>query len=384
MKTRAIRIAALSLAGVVGLTACSGGSDSSDSGGGGLPSTIDVTMVGDVSGFAAGYGTSYRQGAEIAIEEINASDMLGGSQLKLKVSDTGSDVKTAAAAVSAAARSDAVAVLGPTLAGEAVAVAPIAQQAKIPFLSDEGSTATQGIGDWVFNLSPDQANQMPALGKYIASKAKTVGIIYGNDDAMMTDIQSVLAKELKTGGATVTGIYGTPLAATDFTALATKVLGKSPDAIAVLGGGAMTPGVANQLRTSGFTGELYGNMGADGTFGDDAKNAEGFTYVTQWAPALQNAESISFVQRYDEKFADAKPIYPYVMDGYESVKFLALALAEAKTTDRDEVLEGLQTIAKAGFTSPSGEVTFGGKSGRLKLTPSLIVKYQNGEPVPQD
>lgn len=375
-------MAALSLAALMGLSAC-GGSDSSSPSGEGLPDTIPVTMVGDMTGFGAQYGKSYREGAEVAIDEINESDLLGGAKLKLKVEDTGSDPKTASSAVSAATRSDAVAILGPTLSSEAVAVAPIAQQAKVPYLSDEASTGTQELGEWVYNMSPAQVNQAPLLAEYIARESKSVGIIYANDNPSMVDLQDALAEEVKTAGASVSGLYGTPIAATDFTALATKAMSKAPDAIGILGGGSMIPAVANQLRTAGYTGELFANMGADGSLGSAGKAVEGFIYPTQWVPQVQSDESTNFVTRYDAKFPDSTPIYT-AMDGYESIKFLAMGLAEAQSTDREAVLEGLQTVAKTGFKSPSGDVTFAGKSGRLKVTPGIIVRYEGGKLLPQE
>jgi branched-chain amino acid transport system substrate-binding protein len=382
MTTRAVHLAAMSLAAVLGLSACGGGEGSS-SGGDGLPDSIPVTMVGDMTGFGAQYGKSYQEGAEVAIDEINESDLLGGAELKLTVEDTGSDPKTASSAVSAATRSDAVAILGPTLSSEAVAAAPIAQQAKIPYLSDEASTGTQELGEWVYNMSPAQVNQAPLVARYIARSAKKVGIIYANDNPSMVDLQDALAAEVKKSGAEVSGLYGTPIAATDFTALATKAMSESPDAIGILGGGSMIPAVANQLRTAGFTGDLFANMGADGSLGSGGKAVEGFIYPTQWVPEVQSEESSAFVARYDKLFPDSTPIYT-AMDGYESVKFLAMALAEAQSTDRDAVLNGLQTVAKTGFTSPSGDVTFTGKGGRLKVTPGIIVKYEGGKLLPQD
>jgi len=378
--TRVVQVAAASLAAMLGLSAC--GSGNSAEGGDGLSDTIDVTMVADITGFGAQYGKSYREGAEVAIEEINESDLLGGAKLKLEVEDTGSDPKTAAAAVSAATRSDAVAILGPTLSSEAVAVAPIAQQAKIPYLSDEASTGTQGIGEWVYNMSPAQVNQAPLVAEYVARDADTAGIIYANDNPSMVDLHDALADELKSAGVEITGLHGTPIAATDFTALATKAISKSPDAIGILGGGSMIPAIANQLRTAGYTGDLFANMGADGSLDSGGEAVEGMIYPTQWVPEVESEESAKFVERYEEMFPDSTPIYT-AMDGYEAIKFLALALAEAESTDRKAVLDGLQTVAKTGFESPSGDVTFAGDEGRLKVTPGIIVSFEGGKRVPQ-
>ena len=46
--------------------------------------TIKIGLIGPLTGAAASYGTSVKQGAEVAIEEVNA---LGGVQLELNPQD---------------------------------------------------------------------------------------------------------------------------------------------------------------------------------------------------------------------------------------------------------------------------------------------------------
>lgn len=385
MKSRLInrrRAVAVTLVSVcaVALAGCgsSGPDSASGDSGDGLPAEIPVTLVADITGFAASYGNHAKEGAALAVAEINESDLLGGSKLVLTVKDTGSEPTTAATLVSQAAQSDAVAILGPTLSNEALAVAPTAQRAGIPFISDGSPPGLTDIGDYIFAGSPDQTAQAPLLAERIASAVGSAVIVYANDNPNMVNLHTAIGDALESAGVDVVDNLGTPIAATDFTALTTKAINTDAEAVVLVGGGAMMPSIIKGLRTSGYDGKIFGNMGADGTLGASGTEVDGFEYVTQWAPSADNAESKAFMKRYTQMYPDSAPSYT-TMGGYEAIKLLALALAEAQSVDRETVRDAMAAVAEAGFDSPSGEVTFVGDSKREKRTPGLVVQIDGDE-----
>lgn len=63
----------LTLAMLLGLLAGCGGKGGDDSNGGGSDQTLLLGLIGPMTGDYAHYGTSTRDGAQVAVEEINAA-----------------------------------------------------------------------------------------------------------------------------------------------------------------------------------------------------------------------------------------------------------------------------------------------------------------------
>ena len=77
----------LTLAMLLGLLAGCGGKGGDDSNGGGSDQTLLLGLIGPMTGDYAHYGTSTRDGAQVAVEEINAAGGVNGWQLKLELPD---------------------------------------------------------------------------------------------------------------------------------------------------------------------------------------------------------------------------------------------------------------------------------------------------------
>ena len=75
----------LTLAMLLGLLAGCGGKGGDDSNGGGSDQTLLLGLIGPMTGDYAHYGTSTRDGAQVAVEEINAAGGVNGWQLKLEL-----------------------------------------------------------------------------------------------------------------------------------------------------------------------------------------------------------------------------------------------------------------------------------------------------------
>ena len=69
------------------------------------------------------------------VEEVNASNLLGGHKLKVLIEDTASDKPQAISLINRfSARDKALMVLGPSSSSEGVAIAPVANELQVPLL----------------------------------------------------------------------------------------------------------------------------------------------------------------------------------------------------------------------------------------------------------
>src|SRR5256884_6905356 len=119
---------------------------SSGGGGGGTNSysgkTIKFGAVLSITGAGGVYGPQSRDGAKLAVKEINASGGVNGAQIELTVEDDASDkAQSQQKAQTLITSNNVLAVLGPTLSNSAVAVHPLAESLKTPVLA----VSTTGI-----------------------------------------------------------------------------------------------------------------------------------------------------------------------------------------------------------------------------------------------
>lgn len=394
MRTRgsiSLRMIAVCVILVLGaaLTACGDDSDSGDSGGSGgsasgLSGTIPVTFVGDLTGPVAYVGEEEERGMRLAVDEVNSSGMLGDAKLELSISDTGSDQNKAVQQMNEAVRSDAVAIFGPLLSNEALASAPIAQAAKVPYIATQSQNdGVLEAGEYVYRLTGSQLKYDNLIVNHLAKEGiKTVKLVYANDNPTLVDVSKRLLPEgFEKVGIEVQDNIGIPTTTTDFSALTTKLTSGNPDAVGLMLVGAAFPALTKSLRTAGYEGLLFGDSAATaGTLAPAGKAADGFIYAVDFTEDLAKEfpSSQKFVDAYKKENPKLTP-YGYNASGYDAVKFLAEAIKASGDASREGVLEGMQQVSsKGGFDGAVGPVTFTDPDGRDIAVPGALVEWTDG------
>jgi branched-chain amino acid transport system substrate-binding protein len=396
-RTRTLWLAVTTVAVLVSATACSSSSGSNKStpgqttastaaatgsglaaAAGSLPSSIPISLIADMTGQAAFYGTQLAGGVKAGIAEVEAAGTLKGSKFELSVLDTGSVTATASTLMSKAAKSDAVAVLGSSLSQEVLATTPTAHSAGIPYLVDTSPPGVLDAGPEIYAMTSPESGQTLELATQVAKKDKTVALIYANDSPTIAAVGKETKNAFTAKGVTVKDLIPTSLFATDYSAVVTKAVQDNPDGIGILGGAAMMPSIIKAAKTAGFKGDLFGNAGADGTVDSAGSLANGFQYVTEWASDLPGQVNAEFISQFQKVSPGVTPHYPAV-DGYREILFLAQALAKASGTDHKSVLTALQQAAATGFEGPSGKITFTGTGNRQLTGRAVFVTFNDGK-----
>jgi len=86
---------------------------------------LRLGFIGGLSGPVADLGESGRDGALLAVEEINAAGGIGGRRVELHLIDDGQDEEQAAAAVETLAREGVELIIGPLTSAMGVAALPV-------------------------------------------------------------------------------------------------------------------------------------------------------------------------------------------------------------------------------------------------------------------
>src|SRR6201746_2974143 len=178
------------------------------------PSEVKVGLLVPISGLYARPGTVMREGAEMAVDHINAQGgvkSLGGAKLKLVVLDSGDTTEKAknAAQRMVAQEPDLVAARGAYLSSFTLAVTEVTERANLPVLTLSYSDLITDRGfKYVFQTAATASSQAKqALPQIInlaesasGKKPKTVAIITDNTGASIASAKAMREGLLEANG----------------------------------------------------------------------------------------------------------------------------------------------------------------------------------------
>src|SRR5260221_7044732 len=138
---------------------------------------IKLANVAELSGGGATVGTNWKNGIDLAIEEINAKGGVLGRKLEVTHADSQSNPGVARAQVQKALDTEPYVLLGPGYSGSCKVTAPLAAESCLAQIMGRGTAAlTQAGNKFLFRTSFGQQSTIPKVAKYVADdlKAKTV------------------------------------------------------------------------------------------------------------------------------------------------------------------------------------------------------------------
>ncbi|MDQ7903785.1 ABC transporter substrate-binding protein [Phytohabitans sp. ZYX-F-186] len=371
----------LAAGAAVALTAagCGGGDSAGGGAGAGLPDTIKVIAISETTGFAGPAGKASENGQRVALEEINSSKFLGESKLEIDFKDTGSQPAQGVALLNQAIQSKASVVLGSILSTVVAAEAPLAERSRVPmiYLSSSGEFA-QGT-KYVWAATPPADQYFHWETEYLRDKnAKNVAIIY-NSDVSSTQkwADSVWPPLAQQAGLTIVAKEASPTSATDASGVVSKVVAKNPDAVVVLASGTANNAIVLALRRANYGGIIAGSIGMAGAINPLKDQGYGVFWPTNFSNLVQAPEAKNFVDRYQKMF-NALP-NNYAAAAYDEVWFLARALKQADSTDREAINTALGEVGSAGFDGALGKITY---KDNVSQAPGLLIEWRDDKEVP--
>jgi branched-chain amino acid transport system substrate-binding protein len=374
-------VVALSAAGLLLSVAACGGGDSdsggggSASGGGSLPDTIKIAGIEPETGPAAFAGLSAEKGYELAIKEINEQKFLGdNTTVEVSFTDTKGEIPTAASALSTAIADQTVsAAFGSVSSQEAVAQSPLAQNAGLPIIYTQAGSEGVVIGDYTYRATPLMSSYYPVLEDYVKENGwKTVGVIYTSTPTLV----EVGEKSIPDLGLEVVASVNTTPTTQDFAPAISQVLDKDPDVVSILQVGASNPTAMTQLRQAGYDGPVLGNAGASaGNLTPAGAAGAGMVWAADFHPDQDIESSQKFVEAYTAEYDE--PPLNYAAEAYDAAWFLARAIKEAGSADREAIKDGMAKIAGEPFTGALGE-DLEWKDGTIQV-PGAAVEWTGTE-----
>ena len=344
-----------------------------------LPATpemeeITIGVVLPVTGrLASALGVPIGTGFELALEEINSSQ-LGGRSIKFIIEDDQSTVEGAADAYKKLIQQDGVPViLGPATSSQSAAVFPIAQEnGVVAFSPTSAARGLSAIGDFVFRATITTDILIPNGIETTAAKLgyNTAATMYDESDLFSTDSDEAVREVLAANGVEVLIIETFQGGDTDFTAQLTRIRDANPDIIFISSLALDKPRIMIQGRQLGIPNSVPFVMRtltiADVQAAGDA--AEGAITFVAWASAADTPGNQAFVQNYSAKYG-VEPSN-YAARAYAGLHILAEAIANAQSTDSIAIRDALADITD--FDTVFGKFSFN-EVGDAVYDPKILI-----------
>ena len=307
--------------------------------------------IGPVTGAAAVYGLAVKNGAQIAVDEINADGGINGYQIEFNFQDDEHDAEKSVNAYNTLKDWGMQMLMGTVTSAPCVAVADKTMADNMFQITPSGSSVECAQNPNVFRVCFSDPDQGAASATYIAENklADKIAVIYDSSDVYSSGIYERFASEAANHGLDI-------VAAEAFTADSNKdfstQLQKAKDAGADL---VFLPIyyteaslIFNQANTMGYAPKFFGCDGMDGILqvdNFDTKLAEGLMLLTPFAADADDELTQKFVTAYKEKYGET-PIQ-FAADAYDAIYAIKAAAEEAGITPETSVSDTCDKMKEA-------------------------------------
>ena len=335
---------------------------------------ILIGGIAPVTGEAATFGTSTKNGFDLAVQEVNSKGGLLGKQVKLVFGDDKGDPAEGATVTTKLIQQDkVVAMLGPVMSKVALAGAPICQSSQIPSMATTATNpkVTQ-VGDFIYRacfIDPFQGT-VGAIFAYNDLKTKKAACLFDVGNDYTKGLSEFFKAKYTAMGGEISGFEGHATGATDFKAQLTKIISTKPEVLYVSDYYNDVALIAKQARELGFKGPLLGGDGWDSPklveVGGAAMEGCFFTNhdLDPVRPIVQD-----FRKKYQAKFG-AEPDGLAVL-AYDSVNLMCDAIKRAGKTEGPAIKVAL---AATDMDVVSGHIKFDKERNPVKSVGIFEIK----------
>ena len=324
--------------------------------------TFKIGATGPLTGDTSAYGISVRNGALIAIDEINAAGGIDGILFSFDMKDDTSEAMQAANGYNALFDNGMQASIGAVTSGACKSFAGAAQADGVFTLTPSASAAEViDTGDMIFRVCFGDPQQGTIAAHELTKDYRKIGVIYDTSDTYSDGIFKAFEAEMQTLGKGFVKTSFTKDSNTNFSAQITKLKGEGCDVLFLPIYYTQAGLIAKEAAKQGYNVPIFGCDGLDTIESqlDDSVTAE-IRYCTPFDVKSTEPAVEKFVKAYTERFGKAPD--QFAADGYDAVMIIYEAMKAAGVKNVDISAKELGTILKATLTG--GGFTYSGVTGK--------------------
>lgn len=336
---------------------------------------IKIGSASPLTGPQAHLGKDNENGAQLAVDEINAAGLtLDGKKVRIDLiaEDDQADPKAATTVAQKLVDDGIVGVIGHLNSGATIPASKIYFDAGIPQISPSATAVSytaQGYNT-AYRVMTNDKQQGQVLGQYAVKQlgAKNVAVI---DDrtAYGQGLADEFEKAVKAAGGSVVAREYTTDKSTDFMAILTSIKSHSPQVVFFGGMDPQAAPLAKQMKQLGLTAQLLGGDGMQTPKFISLANsdAEGTIASNPGLPLDSMPGGKSFKEKFNTRFGEIQNYAPYA---YDAVYVMVAAMQRAHSSDPAKYLA---EMPKTDYQGVTGHIRFDSKGD---LTDGAVTLYQ--------
>ena len=340
---------------------------------------LRIGFIAPLSGDLADIGASTREGAELAIEQVNAAGglLIGGRAYTavLVVRDGQSRPEIAVnAAQELINREHVAAIIGPPISGTAIPVARLADKSRIPMITQVATVpeVTKGMR-YVFRVCYTDDFQGKVLARFVRERlsAATAAVLFDVAGAYNKTVAEIFAAEFREAGGRIVAEETYTTGTQDFRSQLLRIKSRSPDVLFLPNYAADLRIQLDQIRELKIQAQI---VGTDTMSFRDAANiakSEGAYFSTHFSPEIPETAVQDFARLYQRTFNRTVTVGGALT--YDALGLLFDALKRAGNVDPEAVAEALRSTLR--YEGVTGVMEFAGSPDPKKSV--VILRVQN-------
>lgn len=301
-----------------------------------------VGAIGPSTGDAAVYGTAVKNGAELAVKEINAAGGINGTMIEYNFQDDECDNEKSVNAYNALKDWGMQMLVGTTTSGCCIAVAAESSNDNMFQLTPSGSSVDIITGnDNVYQVCFTDPNQGVGAAQYIGQNAvaSKVAVIYDSSDVYSSGIYEKFAQEAANQSFEIVSAEAfTADNKTDFSVQLQKAKDAGAELVFLPIYYSEASLILTQANAMGYEPKFFGCDGLDGILNVenfDTSLAEGVMLLTPFAADAEDEATKAFVSAYKSAYGDTPN--QFAADAYDAVYILKAAIEKSGAASADSV-----------------------------------------------
>ncbi|CCF20129.1 Leu/Ile/Val-binding protein homolog 3 [Pseudorhizobium banfieldiae] len=337
-----------------------------------------IGLIAPLTGPVAAYGEQVKNGAEVAVEEINKAGGINGEQVTLKIADDAGEPKQGVSAANQLVGEGVRFVVGPVTSGVAIPASDVLAENGILMVTPTATApdlTARGLTNVLRTCGRDD-QQAEVAANYVLENHKDKKIAIINDKGQYgKGLADAFKATLNAGG--VTEVFNDALTPgdKDFSALTTRMKSDGVELI-YFGGYHPEAGLlARQLADAGVDAVIIG--------GDGLSNSEYWNIATEEAAGTVFTNATDATKNPDSKAAadalGAKniPAEAFTLNAYAAVEVIKAGIEKAGSAEDTEAVAAALKDGQA-IKTAIGEVTYG-ETGDLTSQSFSLFKWEDGK-----
>jgi branched-chain amino acid transport system substrate-binding protein len=339
---------------------------------------IQIGFYGALTGPTATFAISGRNGARLAVDEMNRAGGVLGKRVEMLVEDDRGEASEAASVVSKLiTRDHVVALIGEQASSRTLAAAPIAQSYRVPMVAPSSTNAeVTKKGDYIFRvcfIDPYQGEAMAIFARRTL-KAQTAALLVDVRSDYSVGLAEAFRRHFENLGGRIAAELKYAEGDSDFSAQITALAAAPPDVLCIPGYYTDVGLIARQARSLRLPSVLLGADGWDSPKLVEIGGAaiEGAYFSNHYSVDDPSPRGRRFVAEYEKVYGAAPDSIAAL--SYDAAFLIADAIRRAGSTEGKRVRDALaETRDYAGVT---GTITM--DADRNPIKPAFILKVEGG------